>query len=179
MCGRRVSSVPISPMSVPTSQVELYRRGLATLVASWEAIARGSRDAAVTRAPGVTCAVFPHEPERAVYNNALLGAANGIDAMESAYAAARISRFAVWVHERDAPLRAALEVRGYTLDTATRAMGMTLDAIQAPRPEVEVTSREWRGHLAHLQADGVPRGLLAGVDPEPFHVVNARHATAL
>ena len=54
------------------TDAELYRRGRDTLLASWEAYACGAVGAAVKRLPGVTVAVFPDEPERAVYNNALL-----------------------------------------------------------------------------------------------------------
>ena len=54
------------------SSRDLYRRGMATLVASWEAYAGGSEGAAVIRSPGLAAAVFPSEPARAVYNNALL-----------------------------------------------------------------------------------------------------------
>ena len=57
--------------SAPTD-ADLYVRGVQTLLASWQAYAGGSRDAAVLRFPGVTTAVFPSEPERAFYNNALL-----------------------------------------------------------------------------------------------------------
>jgi len=58
-------------MSRPTD-AGLYLRCSDTLLASWEAYARGAVGAAVKRLPGVAAAVFPHEPERAVYNNALL-----------------------------------------------------------------------------------------------------------
>jgi ribosomal protein S18 acetylase RimI-like enzyme len=58
-------------MSRPTD-AGLYLRGSDTLLASWEAYARGAVGAAVKRLPGLAAAVFPHEPERAVYNNALL-----------------------------------------------------------------------------------------------------------
>ena len=86
-------------MSSPTD-AELYPRGRDTLLASWEAYARGATGAALHRLPGVAAAVFPHEPERAVYNNALLdrdlGAserAGALDAMEAVYAAAGVARF--------------------------------------------------------------------------------------
>ena len=82
------------PMSSPTD-AELYLRGRDTLLASWEAYARGADGAALHRLPGVAAAVFPAEPERAVYNNALLdrdlGAderSGALDAMEAVYAAA-------------------------------------------------------------------------------------------
>ena len=57
------------------SDAELYRRGAATLLASWEGYAAVAPGATLCRAPGVAAAVFPHEPERAVYNNALLARA--------------------------------------------------------------------------------------------------------
>jgi GNAT superfamily N-acetyltransferase len=119
-------------------QAELYLRGRATLLTSWAAYARGAAGAAVHRPPGVAAAVFPAGPERDVYNNALLERelgpgerASAADAMDAAYAAAGVTRFAAWVHETDEPMRAELERRGYTVDTATRAMGMTLDDIAA------------------------------------------------
>ena len=58
--------------------------------------------------------------------------------MGAAYAAGRMARFAAWVHEADAPMREALEVRGYTLDTSTRAMGLVLDDFQLAQAEVDI-----------------------------------------
>src|SRR4051795_10078273 len=132
-------------MTVPVGQTnvtdaELYERGAATAVASWEAYARGADSAAVVRAAGVASAVFPRGPERSVYNNTWLDRdmprerrAEATAAMEAAYASAAVSRFAAWVHESDAPLRADLESRGYTLDTATRAMGMATRELRRGR----------------------------------------------
>jgi GNAT superfamily N-acetyltransferase len=51
---------------------DLYRRGVKTAVASWEAYARGADGAAVRRGPGVAAAVFPDEPQRSVYNTAMV-----------------------------------------------------------------------------------------------------------
>jgi hypothetical protein len=51
---------------------DLYVRGTATLLASWEEYARSSPGAALERLNGVSAGVFPSYPERAVYNNALL-----------------------------------------------------------------------------------------------------------
>jgi hypothetical protein len=74
-----------------TSDDDLYVRGAAILVASWKAYTRGSAGAAVKWLDGVSAAVFPSDPERAVYNNALpdrdLGRterAAAVDAMEAA-----------------------------------------------------------------------------------------------
>ena len=164
---------------------DLYRSGSATLIAWWEAYARGAGGAAVICAPGVAAAIFPHPPERAVYNNALLdrdlGAserAEAIDAMEAAYAAGGVDRFAAWVHETDSALRADLEARGYTLDTTTRAMGMALDDLAGAPPELELDPPEWPAYVAWLESVGVPPGLLAGADPDEFHLLIARGGVA-
>ena len=159
---------------------ELYARGAETVLGSWEAIARGSRDAAVVRHPGVAAAVFAVEPERSVYNNALLARdlapaerVEALDAMEAAYASARVSRFAAWTHEDDAAMRADLEARGYTIDTATRAMGMALADLRVPRPDLALAPSDWGAYVRHLEAAGLPAGLLAGVDPAAFHLLLA------
>ena len=157
---------------------DLYQRGTETLVASWEAYARGATGAAVLRSPGVAVAVFPNEPERAVYNNALLARdlaaaerAVAIDMLEAAYAAAGVSHFAVWVHESDQALRADLERRGYTFAESTRAMGMTLDNIRLPRPAIELGPPDWFEYLRILE---LPPDFLRGADHAAFHVLVAR-----
>jgi len=160
------------------SNADLYRRGIATLLASWEEYARGSAGAAVTRLPGVTAAVFPEGPERGIYNNAVLergleAAARGaaVEAMETAYAAAGVDRFAAWVHETDRPMAADLERRGYALSETTRAMGMDLAAIRLPRPEIELGPPDWG---EYVRIGELPPGLLDGIDPAAFHVVVGR-----
>ena len=142
------------------------------MLAAWEEYARGAVDAAVRRLPGVTAGVFPCGPERAFYNNALLerdlGAAERADAvgaMEAAYTAGGVTRFAAWVHESDAPMRGDLEQRGFTLQETTRAMGMALDDIRLPRPGIELAPADWS---EYLRASGFPPGLLAGADPARF-----------
>ena len=157
---------------------DLYSRGAETAVASWEAYARGSHGAAVIRSPGVAAAVFPAEPARSVYNNALLerdlgpsARAAALDAMEAAYASAAVGRFAAWVHESDEALRDDVEARGYGLDTSTRAMGMVLDDVR--RPEVELAPSSWSEYVRVAE---IPAGLLDDVDQRRFHVRIARVA---
>jgi len=157
---------------------ELYQRGTETLVASWEAYARGTTGASVLRSPGVAVADFPNDPERAVYNNALvardLEAAErsvAMAAMEAAYAAAGVTHFAAWVHESDNALRADLEWRGYTFAESTRAMGMALGEIRMPRPEIELGPPDWFEYLRLLE---LPPDFLRGVDHGAFHVLVAR-----
>ena len=153
------------------SDADLYRRGAATLLASWEEYARGASGAEVKRLSVVAAAVFLNEPERAVYNNALLERREGIEAMEGLYAAAGVTRFAAWVHESDSALGAELERRGYKLDTTTRAMGMLLDELRLPRPEIELAPADWSEYLRIL---GVPDNFLSGADPSAYHILIAR-----
>jgi ribosomal protein S18 acetylase RimI-like enzyme len=163
------------------SDTELYRCGAKTLLASWDAYTRGSPGAAVIRAPGVAAAVFPTEPERSVYNNALLHQGLGpaarveaVAAMEAAYTSAAVSRFAAWVHETDAAMRAEFEARGYTIDTSTRGMGMAMGDLCLPRPSLDLAPPDWPAYLRLLARDGAPSGLLADADPSDFRVLIAR-----
>ena len=164
-------------MPAPTDS-DLYRRGAATLIASWEEYARGATGAELRRLPGVAVAVFPHEPERGVYNNALLERGltaaervGALDAMESAYASAGVERFAAWAHESDTALCSDLERRGYTIDTTTRAMGMALDDLRVPRPELDLAAPDW---FEYLRIVGVPPGFLSAADRTAYRVLVAR-----
>jgi ribosomal protein S18 acetylase RimI-like enzyme len=164
------------------SDADLYLRGAETLVASWEEYARGASGAAVRRLPGVDVAVFPDEPERLVYNNSLIARgltaaerSEALDAIEAAYAAAGVTRFAAWVHENDHGMRDAVEERGYTLEESTRAMAIALDDLTIPEPELDLVPAAWSEYLRFLGGfGGVSSGLLAGTDPRAFHVLLAR-----
>jgi len=163
------------------TDTDLYVRGAETLVAAWEAVADGSRDAAVLRAAGVVAAVFPSGPERGIYNNSLLDRhlgpverAGAVDLMEAAYASAAVDRFAAWVHESDEAMRDVLEARGYTIDTSTRAMGMSVGDVRATPPDLGIAGAGWPEYLRYLEAFDLPPGLLAGVDPDAFRVLIAR-----
>jgi len=157
---------------------DLYARGAATLLASWEEYARGATRAALHRLAGVSAAVFADEPERSVYNNALLdrglddaARAAAIDGMEAAYATARVDRFAAWVHETDTAMSAELARRGYMLDTTTRAMGMALDELCVPRPQLALGPPNWHEYLRIV---GVAPDFLRTADPAAYHIVLAR-----
>ena len=157
---------------------DLYARGLATVLASWELYALGARDAVVNRLPGVVAAVFPVGPERRFYNNAVLqrdivpaGRADAVAAMEAVYAAAGIDQFAVWVHESDRAMRTDLERRGYAFVESTRAMGIVLDDMCLPRPDVELGSPDWE---EHRRIGGLPPSILANAEHSPFHLLVAR-----
>jgi GNAT superfamily N-acetyltransferase len=165
------------------AQRDLYVRGTATLLASWEEYARGSDGAALMRLDGVSAAVFPNGPERAVYNNALLEPAldrsertTAIDAMEAAYGSAGIDRFAAWVHESDDEMRAELGGRGYSFAESTRAMGMPLNDQGRVGAEVPIEVLTWEEYLEFLHIDGAPAGLLKGADSGAFHLLGVRRS---
>jgi GNAT superfamily N-acetyltransferase len=167
-------------MTRPTD-ADLYLRGTATLLASWQEYARGCADATLERHSGVCAAVFPSGPERAVYNNALLDAdlgpaerAAAVDAMQAAYDSADVDRYAAWVHESDEGMRAELTRRGFAFEESTRAMGMSLDDSVLALPAVELGPLDWAAYLEYLQLVGVPAGLLSGADPSAFHTLVAR-----
>jgi len=178
------------PETFPDPQ--LYARSLATLLASWETIARGGADAEVRRLPGVTAAVFPDEPERSIYNNAVLDRdlppyerAEAIKTTQAAYGGAGVEHYAAWVHESDAGMAAELGARGYAIAETTRVMGLKLDD-PPPRPTAaaEIDPADWATYLNYLHGLGLPETLLTGVNPEAFHVLAARQngkvvATAL
>ena len=153
---------------------ELYRRQVATLVATGRVYARHSAGASVVEEAGAAICVFPAEPERGVYNNAVLEcgmdagqAARAVDAVVAAYRDAAIDRYAAWAHESEPTLVAELTARGYRFDSSTRAMAMGLDRLAAPRPELELADLDWDGYVRGF---GVPPGLLAGADPAEFHL---------
>jgi GNAT superfamily N-acetyltransferase len=159
---------------------ELYDRGAATLLASWQAYAHGSTGAALRRGPGVATAVFPNGPEREIYNNALLDRdldptrrTAAIETMESIYRSADVSRYAAWVHESDEAMRTALTDRDYALDDSTRAMAMDLDRLPPAGSAVmvELGPPDWHEHLRII---GVAPALLSGADRRAFHVLVAR-----
>jgi ribosomal protein S18 acetylase RimI-like enzyme len=160
---------------------DLYRRGVATALASWEEYARGSPGAEVKRLDGVSAAVFPKDPERGVYNNAVLDRnlgpvqrASAVEEMVAAYDSAGVDRYAAWVHEGDEGMRGELSGRGYTIAETTRAMGISLDDIADVPSGVQFEPIEWTAYLDYLEIVGVPAGLLSGADPSAFHTLGAQ-----
>ncbi len=154
----------------PTGELAetLYRRQAATLVASWRVYARYSAGAAVVEEAGAGICLFPTEPDRGIYNNALLdrglnsgAASRAVEAVEAAYLNAGIDRYAVWAHESEPAPIAELTARGYRFDTSTRAMAMPLEHLAAPHPELQPAELEWDGYTRHFD---IPDGLLAGAD---------------
>ena len=163
---------------VPADDLALFERQVHSLVASWAKYATGSTGAEVREEDGATICVFPSEPERLVYNNALItrgldraAAGAAIEAIERTYGEAGIDGYAAWAHESDQATIAELRERGYRFDTSTRAMAMLLDDLAVPRPEVDLGESAWAEYLRIID---VPEGLLQGVDASDFHVLIAR-----
>ena len=160
------------------TDADLYARGIRTLLAAWELFAGGSQDASVFRFEGGSAAIFPHEPERQVYNNAIPTRDLPPDTREAAiaaivgkYAAAGVDKYAVWVHESDRGMRAHLERRGYAVSETTRAMGIELDGIRIPRPKIDLGPADLHLHRLLL---GLPPCLLDGIATDNLRVLVAR-----
>jgi GNAT superfamily N-acetyltransferase len=163
------------------SDTQLYGRMVATLIASWERYAEGSKGASIERVPGATVGLFPTGPERSIYNNAVLardlsasGATEAVASTVRLYDAAGVDRFTIWAHESEEAAITELNRSGFHLDTWTRAMAMSLDEIDVPRPRIELGPPDWDEHLRYLRTLGVPDGLLVGVDARVFHVLVGR-----
>jgi ribosomal protein S18 acetylase RimI-like enzyme len=169
--GRRADGGIRAPRSLM-----LYERMKANLVASWERYATGSSGAFLRRAADVAIAVFPSPPERGVYNNSLLSRAlddgradAAIRLLEDLYERAGVDGYAVWAHESEAASIACLEAHGYHVDTATRAMAMSLDTIHMPQPHPRLMSTDWPHYVQILGELGAPEGVLTDMDPTDFH----------
>jgi GNAT superfamily N-acetyltransferase len=166
----------------PASDRQLYARSVTTLIASSEAIAQGCGRAEVRRLPGVAAAVFPEEPERSFYNNAVidrgLSAGERLDAlgaMQAAYLEAGVEDYAAWVHESDAEIIANLGGRAYAITETTRSMAIRLgDALARTTAAAEIEPADWSTYLAYLRTLGLSKSLLAEVDPAAFHLLVAR-----
>ena len=160
------------------SDDDLSLRSAATLVASWAEYARGSAGAELRRVHGAAVAVFPVEPERSIYNNALLerGLAevdrdSALDAIVTAYAEARVDQYAVWVHESDPATVAFLAARGFRIEESTRAMGMDLADLREPAAAVDLAPPEWAEYVRIL---GLSPDYLREADAAAYHVAIGR-----
>jgi hypothetical protein len=146
-----------------TTDLELHQRGLRTALACWQQFARARPRAAVTHLADVSVATFPHGPESAVYNNAVLRrglraeAGPALDAMEAAYSACGITRFAAWAHESDQAPLVELDRRGYRLDEWTRAMGLDLDPFGSPFEADDRIADVPSNGISRCSPDSAPR----------------------
>jgi hypothetical protein len=142
------------------SEVDVALPGQETLIASWDALARTSPGARVTRSSTLVVAVFPAwEP----LNNAIvLGADDGAavssvgSELRSLYAEAGLDAWALWVPSRATDLDATDETRGvdgFKRDTTTLVMQATL------RPGLSLHDRVVRASLA--------AAIRAGDEPGP------------
>src|SRR5690349_9485415 len=154
----------------------LYERMEANVLAAMQRYTTGSSGAFLRRAADVTIAVFPSPPERVFYNNALLSrgldharADAAIGLLEERYASAGVDGYAVWAHESEPASIACLEARSYHVDTTTRAIAMSLDAIGLPQPDARLASADWPQYVQVLGELGAPEGLLIDMDPTDFH----------
>jgi ribosomal protein S18 acetylase RimI-like enzyme len=165
-------------MRALSTDMDLYLRGTGTLLATGEEYARAVAGAAVHRRHGVSIAVFPTDPERAVYNNAL--PERDLDAPERAACLERwrpCMRRPTSLASPSGRTRATGRCGPSSNDAATcstrrRARWADLDDLRAPPPDVELAPPDWSEYLRIV---GVPPSFLAGADPSVYHVLVARH----
>jgi GNAT superfamily N-acetyltransferase len=100
-------------------------------------VGRASPGARVVERDGVTAAVVPAAPERAVVNSVVYDDAAGLaaayDEVTAAYAEIGAT-WTVWVPSTDEGARAALNRVGHVLDAAPAAMAVDLRDIERPPP---------------------------------------------
>jgi ribosomal protein S18 acetylase RimI-like enzyme len=100
-------------------------------------VGRASPGAHVVERDGVTAAVVPAAPERAVVNSVLYddaaGLAEAYDEVAAAYAQAGAA-WTVWVPSTDEGARTALHGVGHVLDAAPAVMTVELRDIERPPP---------------------------------------------
>lgn len=156
---------------------ELFERSLATLVRSWAYLASGSPGAELIEAEGVAIAAFVRAPDREFLNNAVLARGLGdpgaaLDLVERTYAGRGIERYAVWAHERERPVAAAIEARGYAYDSSTRTMAMELaDLVPVDRASLDLAEVG----LAEFWTLAEVGGLAPELPPEGSRAYVARH----
>jgi GNAT superfamily N-acetyltransferase len=154
---------------------ELYDRGVATMIGTWEELARGPEDAALVQRDGVAAAVFPSGPEGEFLNNALIerGLAAemrsaAVAAVEEIYADAGVASFAAWVQESDTGMRTEFERRGYVVTESTRAMGMAMDERPPLPPQPEYSRFDWDEYIRVME---VPTDFFAANDMSVFQIL--------
>ena len=169
---------------------DLYLTGSATLLASFEAYARGADGAAVIRAAGCRRRGLPRPARaRGLQQRAARPRPRGERARRGDRGdGGRVRR------GRRGPLRrlGARDRRARCAPTSRRAAtrstppparwGWRSTTSASRLPEVELDAPEWPAYVAWLESVGVPPGLLAGADPREFHLLIARGravATAL
>ena len=125
-------------------------RGAETLLASWEQYARGATGAALHRLPALPLRCFLMIRSAASTTTLWWSAISRPSSVPT-----RSRRWRPRTRPPASPgsppgstratraTQSALERRGYTVDEVTRAMGMRLDEIRLPRPEIELGPADW------------------------------------
>lgn len=132
-----------------------FERYVASLVASWRALAVPHPAATVIEGPGFVAARFPD----AVLNNAVVTRPDAMAAAEQVYAGT--DTYALWCRDDDRDTAAALARRGYRVTEVTRPMCCTLAGIEDSDAGPAVFSGADPARVAEL--NGVPAHLLRDV----------------
>jgi GNAT superfamily N-acetyltransferase len=150
-----------------------------------ELAAAGAPDSRTLQLDGITAAITPAAPERPVLNGVVVEdfakLPDQLDTLASAYAAAGVRAWTVWVPEHETAARELLGAAGHVLDATPAAMLLDLDELREPASGTAEDYRaEWNIEAAGAISDaayGDTSGLFAAamgaLPPETGHMYSA------
>lgn len=117
---------------------ELRRRAVAGLRDEVEAFGSGEPRSSLIESDGLLAAVVPAAPQRSIFNSVFYddpaAPQREHETLASAYAAAGVAAWTVWVPDEDRATARLLGDRGHVLDGAPRAMAMELATLVEEPP---------------------------------------------
>lgn len=160
-------------------------RMTATMRSAWRTMAETAPEASWFDEDGVGAATFPHIPHRSVMNSVIYEAGSDVaskrEQLDSAYVAAGVKAWTVWVPEGDSQTANALERAGHVLDGNPAAMVLDLNSFeQPPEPECDDWGRATTAEMGEVNDvaysfnDGSFERAAEAMDPDSFHLYAAR-----
>jgi GNAT superfamily N-acetyltransferase len=140
---------------------EILTRMSRSLAAWQHALGRAAAGGEVIEIGELVASIVPAAPSRSILNAAVAPYGSKLDeeALEELagrYAAAGISGWGMWVHERDSTAGAALEAAGLTVDSRPTAMAVDLQSLAPAQPltQIEVERTDDVSLLARPLGEG-------------------------
>jgi ribosomal protein S18 acetylase RimI-like enzyme len=168
---------------VTNDDAALLERLFGALRGFYRLLAGASEGAHLVELPGVQACVVPATPERSYTNAVVYDDADALEAalddLATAYAAADVDAWTVWVPEPDRRAAELLGTAGHRLDGRPTAMGCALDGIERPPDRMRWSSGVDARVLAEINDSSFGYGTdsfaraFARLDPARFHVYAA------
>lgn len=160
-------------------------RMIATMRSAWRTMAETAPDSSWFDEDGVGAATFARIPHRSVMNSVIYERGADVPAvreqLDSAYVAAGVQAWTVWVPEDDQRTANELERAGHVLDGNPAAMVLDLNSFeQPPEPDCDDWGRASTiemgavNEVAYSFNDGSFTRAAEAMDPERFHLYAAR-----